>query len=131
MLQLLDELTYGSPWRNFDRLHRELSRAFNPFVVKNRAPVNVYANEDAVKVLVNIPGWKAEWFELSVEGTKLLLKGEEKDVDHEPMRLNRVINLPFGIQEDSVAATYKDGMLTVDLKRSEQDKPKKIAIQSA
>jgi HSP20 family protein len=136
MLQLLDELTFGSPWRNFDRLHRELEGFCSPVFKRNLAPVNVYTRDDAAKVVVTLPGWKAEWFDLSVQGDKLTLSGEtrfedEKNENRSTVRLNRVVNLPFRVKEDGITATYKDGLLTVDLQRHEADKPRKIAINAA
>jgi HSP20 family protein len=140
MLQLLNELTAIDPWREFDLFHRELNRALprsvKPPVTTQQAPVNIYVKEDAVKVVARVPGWKPEWFDLSIEGANLHLKGKTQYTTGEGERivqeeLNRVVSLPFRAQDDQMKASYRDGVLTIDLVRSEQDRPKKIAINAA
>jgi len=141
MLQLLDELTnVADRWRPFDRLHRGFADLFtDPFgqaLNGERTPINIYANEDALKVVVRAPGWQPEWFDLAVEGSKLYIKGETKhDVQGEGgyayESLNRMVNLPFRVDANSVQASYANGLLTIDMTRREQDKPRKIAIRTA
>ncbi len=141
MLQFLNEVTGSwNPWKELDRIHWELDRlvpeAFSIFNGSNRAPVAIYANDEAAKVLVRIPGWKPEWFDLSVEGNKLLLKGQSvsgnaDSGDDMQLSLSRTINLPFHVEADKVQANYAKGILVIDLARSEKDKPQKIKIQAA
>lgn len=142
MLQFLNEVTASwNPWKELDRIHWELDRlipeAFSVFNGSNRAPVAVYANDEAAKVLVQIPGWKPGWFDLSVEGNKLHLKGQsvagEAVGGNENMQLSlsRTINLPFHVRANKIQAHYSKGILTIDLARSEKDKPQKIKIQAA
>jgi HSP20 family protein len=141
-LGIMDELTCASnPWRDFDRFRRDLGQllpfSFNPFVSRDRSPLNIYTGTDAVKVVVSVPGWNAAWFDLSVKGNKLHLAGKtqfEAVADgEEPIQetLNRVVTLPFRVADDQVQASYRNGLLTIDMVRSEQDKPKKIAIVAA
>jgi len=136
MLHLLDELRFNNPWRDLDRLSSEVGR-FLPraqaSVSPYRRPVNIFTNENGIKVLLSIPGWKAEWLNLSVVGQKLLLKGETvaETEGGATEKLNRVVNLPFRVQDDEVEASYKNGILTVDMVRCELDKPKKIEIHAA
>ncbi len=134
MLQLLDNLTFGNPWRELDRLHRDLNRMFTRETPVNHAPVNVYTSDDTVKVVIAVPGWEPEWFDISVEGDKLNLRGEKeiKEGDNtKHLTLDRIVTLPYRVESDNVEATYRNGILTLDLHRSELDKPKKIAIQTA
>ena len=138
MLHFFDDLTFTHPWRELDRLSREIDRIFprTRLVSRDRRPLNVYTGDDAAKVVVSVPGWQPEWFDLSVAGNKLFIKGETRyesnDGGENPPqeRLSRVVNLPFRLQEDQVRATYQDGFLTIDVARSESDKPKKIAIST-
>ena len=142
MLHLLDELTGRHSWWPFDGLEKEVQHLWPDFFgafaqTQNRVPVNLYTNDQAVKVTVRIPGWKAEWFDLSLEGNQLYLKGEavsgeaeEKEGGHAYRAISRVVTLPFRVQEDKVEAVYKNGILTIDLIRHEQDKPRKIQIES-
>jgi len=139
MLQLLDDLSFTNPWRELDRLSRDLDRIFprNMLVSRDRRPLNIYTSDDHAKVVVSVPGWQPEWFDISVVGNKLFIKGETRyeadDGGQNPPqeKLNRVVNLPFRLQEDTVAAAYENGLLAIDLERRESDKPKKIAITAA
>ena len=138
MLQLLDEITARTPWREFDLLHRGLNEWLSrPYAMMNdieTLPVNVYVNDEDVKVLARIPGWSADWFDLSVEGNRLHIKGEtkyEEGSEQKRRQLGRTINLPFRAQADKVEASYKDGILAIQLKKHEQDRPRKIKIQAA
>lgn len=139
MLQLLDELAFHkNPWREFDRIQRDLGRAAQTMLhtgERRRAPLNIYRNEDQLKIQVRRPGWRAEWFELSVEGSKLFVKGAPQDQDGNPLengsKLNRTVNLPFRAQADQVEAKYAQGVLTISLTKAAEDKPKTITVQSA
>ena len=139
MLKLLDELVSTNPWRELDRWQNELNGLFNSNfkpISRDRRPVNIYTSEDAVKVVAVVPGWQADWFSLTLEDRKLILKGEtqfeanDQGLNPPQEKLNRVVNLPFRAQEDQISAAYRDGILVIDLARSEQDRPKKIAIET-
>ena len=137
MLQLLNELTSWNPWRDLERIQWDMSRWLPESISGNRAPVNIYSNGDGLKVVVRIPGWRAEWFDLSVEGNRLELRGEpskeavSQDQAAPYFSLKRVINLPYRVKTDNVTANYDNGMLIVDLHRHDQDKPKKIKVAAA
>ncbi len=136
MLQLLNERTCHNPWREFDLLQRSLNQwlpyAFSSLREIETIPINVFANDEAVKVVARMPGWQADWFDLTVEGNRLHLKGETKTEkgSGEPKTLSRTINLPFQAQTDKVQANYQNGILTVDLLKSKQDRPRKIQIET-
>lgn len=138
MLQLLSDFPFGNTLWSNDWLGREVDRFLAPLrqEMRNadfRTLVNVYANEDAARVMVSVPGWNAEWFDLSTEGNRLVIKGESQfEGKNQPkITIDRVVNLPFRVDDASVSASYKNGMLQIDLKRAESDKPRKIAVTAA
>lgn len=138
MLQLLDELTTWNPFKEFDRFAgaNRLTDNFSWMGPANKAPINVYANDEAVKVMVRIPGWQPDWFDLALEDRQLIIRGETQFEGEEAegrahLKLNRAINLPFRVEDESVKATYKNGILTVEMQKSASDRAKKIAITSA
>ena len=139
MLQLLDQLSRSwSPAFDFDFFDREFSRFFPAFQHSGRAhahPVNLYLNQDGAKAVLHAPGWRAEWLKLSVEGNKLHLEGVvPDDVEQGSLQFgnfHRVINLPFRVREDSVAASLEDGVLVISLDKREEDKPKRIQVNVA
>ena len=137
MLQLLtDSLAHWNPWRELEPFHRDFGRIFplstNWSAATNQAPVNLYTGEEGAKAVFRLPGWLPEWFDLSVEGNKLLLKGEapagQTDRRESIRAFSRVLNLPFRVDPDSVRADYRNGLLTVHLQRHQDEQPKKITI---
>ena len=136
MFHLLDELTTRGPWRDLDRIQRGLNELFSrsaSWTDIETTPINVYANDDAIRVIARIPGWHADWFDLSVEGNRLFLKGETQAVKEKERtkKISRAVSLPYRVQSDQVRASYKNGLLAVDLAKHEQDRPRKIQIQTA
>ncbi len=138
MLQLLSDFPFGNTLWNNDWFGREMDRFLAPLrqEMRNadfRTLVNVYANDDAARVLVSVPGWSAEWFDLSTEGNRLTIKGESafEGKNQPKVTIDRVVNLPFRVDDASVSASYKNGLLMIELKRAESDKPRKIAVTAA
>jgi HSP20 family protein len=138
MLQLLSDLPLGNTLWSNDWFGREMDRFLAPLrqelrTADFRTLVNVYANENAARVLVSVPGWNAEWFDLSAEGNRLTIKGEShfEGKNQPKVTIDRVVNLPFRVDEAAVSASYKNGLLQIDLKRAESDKPRKITVTAA
>ena len=137
MLRLLQEMA-RDPWRDWDTFPKSLfdmlPRTTRTLSDIDTAPVNVYTNEDTVRVVAQVPGWQPEWFDITVEGNHLHLKGEsqvEEGSVKKARSLSRMVRLPFRAQTDRVEAAYKHGLLVLDLHKAEEDRPKKITIQSA
>lgn len=139
MLQLLNDLTrHWQPWpeigkrsRNADRF---LSDTFSHVFSGHRTPVNIYSDGQGAKVVVQIPGWEASWFDLSTEGNRLILKGEMPEEARKERgfhRFERQVTLPFKMAADTIQASYRNGLLTIEVEKHEQEKPKKISVVSA
>jgi len=84
------------------------------------------ANE--IRVTAELPGMDEKDVEIFVEDGALTLRGEKKSEVEDKDRgysersygsFERSIGLPRGIERDKVAATFKNGVLTVTLPRSE------------
>ena len=130
--------------REFDRLFRE---AFSPAAseggVSTRTwapPVDIYENGDNLVLKAELPGINPDDVEVRVEDNTLYLKGErkfEKEVNEENYHrvertygtFARTFSLPNSIDSEKVAASYKDGVLTLTLPKKEEAKPKTIKIQ--
>lgn len=139
MLQLLNDLTRAwQPWSELEQFSRNAERmlphTLSAVFAGNRAPVNLYLNEDGAKVVAQLPGWDAAWFDLTTEGNRLILKGEipeEARKENNFHRFERQVTLPFRMADDSVKASYTNGLLVVEVDKHEQEKPKKISVLSA
>ncbi|MBD3375292.1 Hsp20 family protein [candidate division KSB1 bacterium] len=131
-----------SPWDEVERLQRDMNRLFSGF---NREPrgrfpaVNVWTKPEGALVTAEIPGYDSKDIELSVQNKTLVISGSRKPLEekegqtlHRRERnhgeFNRTVNLTFPVEVDATKATFKDGVLYIELPRAEADKPKKIEI---
>lgn len=133
-----------SMWREFDRIRKELdrlaqeeSRATAP---PNFPALNVWSSAEGLIVTAEIPGVTADDIDISIIGETMTLSGSrDPEYDGEDVRFhrrergcgqfNRTLELPYRIETDQVEATFDKGVLTVNLPRAEEDKPKKIAVK--
>lgn len=136
-----------SLWQEMNQLQREINSLFSSYgsprlqSAPSYPSLNIWADEESVMVTAELPGVKAEDLDISVEGGSLTLSGVREPVElpengqvhrHERShgKFTRNINLPFEVEVDQVEASLKNGVLLLRLPRAEEDKPKKITIQS-
>lgn len=141
---------YRTPtlWREMDRLQQDMNRLFGDLSVNRvrRAPsfpaVNIWAGEDSALITAEIPGLSKDDLEINVTGDNLTLSGVRKFEElpegtryHRRERkygeFNRSIQLPYSVDVNKVKATFKNGVLKVELPRVEAEKPKKISVKAA
>ncbi len=143
-----------SPATNFPGLRDEMDRLFDvafPALSslqrdgffgdwQHEFPVDLYQEKDAFVVRAELPGFRKE--DLSVEAADGILtvtghqKSESKSDKKEKeanratqeRRVTRSIALPDHVNLGKVEAKYENGVLTVTLPKSEEVKPKQIAI---
>lgn len=100
----------------------------------------VVESDKDVVVRLEVPGMDKADCHISVEGNNLLVRGEkrteresEDDYYHVMERaygcFARAIPLPASVDADSAAATYKNGVLTVKLKKTGTTTAKRIEIK--
>jgi HSP20 family protein len=144
-------LTRWEPWRELPTLRRAFDRFFEePFETRFMLPwrldefepaVDVVEDETAYTVKAAMPGVKPEEVEVTLQNNVLTLKGEakaDKEIKEENYHLRerrygsfmRSLTLPAAVKAEQIEATHEDGVLTVRLPKMEEDKPKKIAIQT-
>jgi HSP20 family protein len=132
----------------FDRLRQEIDRLTNPFS-SGREPflsrvypaLNLTEEGDNFLVRAELPGVKGENLDVSVVEGRLVIRGERK-IEMEGKETNyhrrerggrffrRTIGLPAKVAPDKVSASLKNGVLTITLPKSEEAKPRKIAVKS-
>jgi len=139
---------YYSPWREAQRLRREMNRLLTGMPTGSRwrtAPafpaMNVWTDEDHAMITAELPGVDKESLDISVEGDTLTLRGncpapetEEGATFHRRERgcgsFARTVELPFNVESEGVEATLEQGLLRISLPRAEEDKPKKITVKA-
>jgi HSP20 family protein len=101
--------------------------------------VDLYEDKDHLYVRAELPGLKKEAIDVSVHDGVLSISGErglEEQKEEEETyrserfmgRFHRTLALPKAVNVDQVKATYKDGLLTVTLPKTEEAKPKQIQV---
>jgi len=103
-------------------------------------PVNVYNGPDEIIVDCELAGVPREDVDLSITGETLVIKGAKKPPPGEEKlryqrrergsgQFSRTIVLPEKVDADSVAASMRDGILSIRLPKSEAARPKQVLIQ--
>lgn len=101
--------------------------------------VDVKETEDAFTVEAELPGMNKEDVKVTVDAGVLTLQGErkheEETKDKKHHRIERFygsflrrFTLPDNVDESSVKASFKDGLLTLTLQKSEPKEPKAIEV---
>ncbi|MDQ6693964.1 MAG: Hsp20/alpha crystallin family protein [Chloroflexota bacterium] len=135
----------SSLWRDMARLQEEINTLFSR-VAGPRATTfpafNLWTNDDSAIVTSELPGVDLNDLDLTVVGDTLTVRGArmrepivEGSVYHRQERISgsfiRVLQLPFRVETEEVAATLNNGLLTVTLPQARADKPRKISIRGA
>jgi len=137
-------------WAPFDRLasfHDEINRLFeagsptrDTGLSGGWSPaLDLYDEKERFLVSVELPGMTKDAIGISLHEGVLAVSGERKHEREgqvgETFRSERVfgkfqrsVTLPSAVNAAGVKATYKDGVLLVDLPKAEEAKPKEIKV---
>ena len=139
-------LVRWKPSRSLISLPREMDRLFDDFGLNFRdfdtvwSPrVDLAESEDGYEVKAELPGLKKEEIKVEVHDQVLTLAGEKKNeeksdtknyhrVERNYGRFERSFRLPKEVKSDEIKAKYKNGILTIDIPKSEETKPKEISV---
>lgn len=130
------------PFRDVSQLQNELSDLFTHYGETEYPPMNIWSNGSELLVSAELPGLEIKNLDVSVNKDVLTIQGankaneaEDKTICHRNERgygnFSRAVKLPYPVDVSKVKANYKLGVLTVRLPRSEESKPRKIAITAA
>ncbi len=132
-------------WQEVERLQREMNRlmeSFSPRRVQT-APsfpaMNLWVSEEGLIITAEVPGIKPEDIDISVVNDLLTISGERlpEQVDENVRyhrrergcgKFARSIQLPFAVDANKVEASFENGVITINLPRKEEEKPKKIKV---
>lgn len=143
LLQELSKSNVFDAFREVERLQHQLNRLFDGYSARGTAEfpaMNIWTSEESAVVTAELPGLSPEDIDISVVNDILTLRGlrqPEQLSDGETLhrqergfgQFTRTIQLPFRVDADKVSATFKKGILSISLPRTEQDKPRKIAVK--
>ena len=103
--------------------------------------LDISETHKAVEVRMDLPGIKPEEIEVQLNANMLTVSGERREekeekntayhrVERRMGSFSRSVSLPCAVEEDSIDARYKDGVLTVSLPKTEECKSKKIKVKA-
>ncbi|MDR7040538.1 HSP20 family protein [Methylobacterium sp. BE186] len=140
------------PVSPFLTLHREMNRLFDDVFsglggglpgLATRGlgwpSVEMVETEQGLRVSAELPGLEEKDVELTIDDGVLTLRGEKRAettdkergyTERSYGRFERVLALPFAVEEDSVEASFRNGVLSVTLPRSAKapERGRRIAI---
>ncbi|MBM4169146.1 MAG: Hsp20/alpha crystallin family protein [Ignavibacteria bacterium] len=102
-------------------------------------PVDIYEDNEAFHVIVEMPGVTKDSLSLTVESHRLSIKGmvvtEPADSGNPILQeipdrnYYRAFNLSDGIDSKNIEATLEDGVLTITLRKNEKLQSKEIRVK--
>ena len=131
------------------RLHRDMDDLFGTFfgempVLAERQiwpAIDIAENENDITVKAEVPGCKAEDIDISVQGNTLSISGQKKHEKENKEKgfyyaersygsFRRDLTLPSEVEPASIEASYKDGILSIRMPKSERAKAVKVKVKS-
>lgn len=135
--------------QDFKNLQVHLGRILEPFVRMTGEDedlnsgswgpsVDVAETQEKIIVRAEVPGMKQEDIQIEFENGRLTLRGERKLEKEEGTTWHRVernygsfsrsFTMPRTVDPEKITASYRDGILQVEVPKKEEAKPKNIRI---
>jgi HSP20 family protein len=121
-------------FEDFDRFFEDStsSRTWN-------LPLDVIENEDGYVIKASIPGVDAENLDVVLEDNVLSIKAEvnhEEAAENEQFHIrerrtgsfNRSLRFPMDVNGNDITANYTNGVLSLNVPKAEEVKPKQISV---
>lgn len=149
------ELERVSPMTAVDSLRSEMDRLFDRWMgISSRdlgdffAPsagfgpsMDIAETDDEITIEAELPGMDPKDLNVSITGQTLTIAGEKKESSEKKERdfvrterrfgsFKRRIELPAEVDADNVKAEFKDGVLTLLLKKTASAAPHRIKVSS-
>lgn len=138
-----------NPWQEINSLQHQLNRLFDDALTNNNLEnlgnwsgfpaAEITEKEDALHLKLEVPGMEAKDLDVQVMVDRVAISGERKSEttseengktrsEFRYGKFQRIIPLPVRIQNTSVTAEYKDGILYLTLPKSEEEKNKVVKV---
>ena len=129
-----------NPWSVLSELLDANSRAFKSMRARacgHFPPVNVFLDDNAVIVDLELPGRTAKDIDLTLEPQAIVIAdkpgaasgdGAGKPADTQPA-WSRRLDLPFRVDADKANAKFTNGILRIELPKAERSGVRHIAIE--
>jgi HSP20 family protein len=140
------------PFRDVETLQTRINRMFEDSFGRTQAPddemnlcawrppVDIYETENGIVLAAELPGVVKEDISVEVKDNILTLKGErtanpnikgKKFYRHERCygTFQRSFTLQHDIQPNLIKATFKDGVLEIEIPKPDEEQPKQITVK--
>jgi len=127
-----------------DQINRLFEGAFGPTqgdaALTAWAPsVDIYETENELVLRADLPGLAEKDIDVRVENNMLTLRGERKfeskvsednylRVERTFGSFSRSFSLPNTVNTDAIRAEYRNGVLTVQMPKREESKPRQVKV---
>jgi HSP20 family protein len=140
---------WNAPTQDIKTLQTQLNRIFEPFariatgdedLVSGAwvPPVDVAETQDRILVRAELPGLRQEDIQIEFENGLLTLRGERRlekvegltwhRVERSYGNFSRTFTLPRTVDPEKITASYREGVLEIEVPKREEAKPKQIRI---
>ena len=127
-------------WSDFDRFFDLSSPSFSRFDSlfdwgsrSYQPALDLYEDKGNFYVQAEVPGYDRKEIEVELERDRLVLKGSRKstkdDVESEAT-FHRSVTLPENVNAEAISARYENGILTVTVPKSEEQKARRIEVKN-
>jgi HSP20 family protein len=132
-------------WREVERLQREMNMLLGGFdrsgVASTYPLVNMYDGKEAITVTAELPGMTKEKVSITYSDGVLTIAGDLESIAHvkgmtvirqerAAGKFEKAVRLPSKIDQNRISASFSNGILTVTMPKSEEAKPRTIAIEA-
>ena len=97
---------------------------------------DVFENDDAYVVALDLPGIDRATLDISIDDNRLTIKGERQARSSTQHRREcpsgkfvRTFSVPTSVEQKSIRANYKDGVLELSLPKQAQPKANRVQIK--
>jgi len=150
----MNVIRWNDPFRDLASLQHRLNRAFDTTLARPERneedlltgawapPVDILETKEKTILKAELPGFDENQIHLHFEDGILSLEGERKfekenadenyhRVERSYGRFVRSFTIPSNVDNEKISAAFQNGILTVELPKREETKPKAIKIQAA
>ncbi len=147
-------IRWSDPFRELTALQERMNRIFEDTLARGDVrkdegvytgtwapPVDIVETKDRLVFKVELPGFAEDQLQLRVEDGVLSIEGERRfqkedtsesyhRVERSYGRFVRSFSLPPSVDPEKVSASFHNGLLTIEIQKREETKPKQIRIQT-
>lgn len=124
---------------NIDRIFNDWNRTF---INNDSLTLDVHETDDDYTIVVDVPGIETDNIDIRLHEDVLTISAENNYVNREERgtavlqerrygKFSRSLRFPVHVNSDAVEADFADGVLTINVPKAEEVKPRRIEVNRA